>query len=153
MKEWRTIWILIPIWGLIQAGLVYSVDRQPGPTVLWFLIFIAVVSGAFASIRLTTKLQIWMMLYVPFYGRWVVNRLRRKKRLTINPLQGIFLGMAPGSLFGPIFGIGISQLLELHTRGFRAAWIGMAVGIGGMALLGVIGLTVHNVFAPPISRV
>jgi hypothetical protein len=149
--------IMIAIWGLIQAGLVYSVDREPGPTVLWFLIFVAVCGAWFASIHLKVKIrrwiEIWMyrtFVHAPLYQRWMLWRhermkLRMKLRKT-NPLHGVYLVLVPGSLFGPIFGIGLSQLFRPQTPGFRAASVGMLVGIACFEVLFVIMIAIRNLF-------
>ena len=151
MKEFRTLAIAIPIWGLIQAALVFAVDRQPGPTVLWFLIFVALTAGFFLAVHLKMKLSMWMVrkwLKVPIYQRWLLRRYERMKRGRINPLHGIALGFG-GLLVGPIFGICISQWFHPQTPGFRAAWIGMLVAVTCMSALGVTMFAVRNLFVRP----
>ena len=140
--------IPIAIWGLIQAFFVFAIDQKPRPAVLWFLIFVGVSSASFGVMHLTFVVKMWMLrklMEVPIYRRWLVMRHEQRKPGTVNPLHGIFLGLMAGPLVGPIFAFGIAHIWWPRATAFRAACVGMVVGIVLLSTAGVIMFAVGNI--------
>src|SRR5438045_1968224 len=128
MEHFHTFAIGLTIWGLIQSGLVFEIDRNPIPTVRWFIIFLTVSSGFLAAFHVSFKMRTWMFFRVPIYEKWALARFARRRPGVIPPLSGLMFGFV-GILAGPIFAIGLSQLFRPQTPAFQAAWVGLLAGI------------------------
>src|SRR4051794_19301101 len=67
VEECRSLLIVWTIWGAIQAGLMYSVDRSLVESLTWVPIFVCVNAVLFGAQTLRTKIRMWMLMNMPWY--------------------------------------------------------------------------------------
>jgi hypothetical protein len=127
MDRFRQTVAILSISATAQAVVIYSVDRSLLIAAAWALAFLLFISVEF--LLLPTAVA-------PFVIR--LNRSLELGRFRHVPSLVIAMGFWCGMLFGPIFGVGLSQLLSVHVTGVRAAWMGIVVGIPAFSVVGLI---------------